>query len=248
MLPLRCATLSLAVACICAGSVRLFAAPGAEFATTEEGIVGTYRRSVPNVDFESAKARDERDKPRVLQRQRELLERALRPGRQAVGSADVWRPQAGAGRRSGAAAQGRDLGPTRADVPRRDSRSRMLFHRVSGRCRTSSTRPAEWCSRSSRSTRSTGRSSASLQRFDVDFDLPDHLLPEFPPPIFLHNRPELGDVSRGEVRLDQQLLRAVQGHPDAGAARRPAAAADAVPAGGVQPDRRPQDRRAAASA
>jgi cytochrome c peroxidase len=38
-----------------------------------------------------------------------------------------------------------------------------------------------------------------LQRFDVDFDLPDAFLPEFPPGIFLSNRPELGDVSRGEV-------------------------------------------------
>jgi cytochrome c peroxidase len=39
----------------------------------------------------------------------------------------------------------------------------------------------------------------SLERFDVDFDLPDHLLPEFPPPLFLTTRPELGDVSRGQL-------------------------------------------------
>jgi cytochrome c peroxidase len=38
-----------------------------------------------------------------------------------------------------------------------------------------------------------------LERFDVAFDLPDHLTPEFPPPIFLTNRPDLGDVSQGEV-------------------------------------------------
>ncbi len=38
-----------------------------------------------------------------------------------------------------------------------------------------------------------------LQRYDVDFDLPDAFLPEFPPAIFLQNRPELGDVSRGEI-------------------------------------------------
>lgn len=38
-----------------------------------------------------------------------------------------------------------------------------------------------------------------LERFDVDFDLPEAFLPEFPPAIFLINRPELGDVSRGEV-------------------------------------------------
>jgi cytochrome c peroxidase len=38
-----------------------------------------------------------------------------------------------------------------------------------------------------------------LERFDVDFDLPEPFLPEFPPAIFLSSRPELGDVSRGEV-------------------------------------------------
>jgi cytochrome c peroxidase len=38
-----------------------------------------------------------------------------------------------------------------------------------------------------------------LRRFDVDFDLPDHLTPEFPAPIFLTTRPDLGDVSRGQV-------------------------------------------------
>jgi cytochrome c peroxidase len=38
-----------------------------------------------------------------------------------------------------------------------------------------------------------------LERFDVDFDIPDAFLPEFPPAIFLSQRPELGDVSRGQV-------------------------------------------------
>jgi hypothetical protein len=38
-----------------------------------------------------------------------------------------------------------------------------------------------------------------LERVDVDFDIPDAFLPEFPPAMFLSNRPELGDVSRGEV-------------------------------------------------
>jgi cytochrome c peroxidase len=37
-----------------------------------------------------------------------------------------------------------------------------------------------------------------LTRFDLDFDLPDHFLPEFPAPIFLTTRPDLGDVSRGK--------------------------------------------------
>jgi len=38
-----------------------------------------------------------------------------------------------------------------------------------------------------------------LARYDVEFDLPEAFLPEFPPAIFLQNRPELGDVSRGQV-------------------------------------------------
>ncbi len=38
-----------------------------------------------------------------------------------------------------------------------------------------------------------------LTRFDLDFDLPEHLLPEFPPPIFLTTRPDLGDVSQGQL-------------------------------------------------
>jgi len=38
-----------------------------------------------------------------------------------------------------------------------------------------------------------------LTRFDLDFDIPDHLLPEFPPPIYLTTRPDLGDVSQGKL-------------------------------------------------
>jgi len=38
-----------------------------------------------------------------------------------------------------------------------------------------------------------------LTRFDLDFDLPDHVLPEFPPAIFLTTRPDLGDVSQGKL-------------------------------------------------
>jgi cytochrome c peroxidase len=56
-----------------------------------------------------------------------------------------------------------------------------------------------------------------LQRYDVDFDLPEEFLPEFPPAIFLQSRPELGDVSRGEVvsinnyyRLFKEIITPVQ--------------------------------------
>jgi len=38
-----------------------------------------------------------------------------------------------------------------------------------------------------------------VERFDLDFDLPEHFLPEFPPALFLTTRPDLGDVSQGKL-------------------------------------------------
>ena len=38
-----------------------------------------------------------------------------------------------------------------------------------------------------------------VERFDMDFDLPDHFLPEFPPAVFLSTRKDLGDVSKGQL-------------------------------------------------
>lgn len=51
----------------------------------------------------------------------------------------------------------------------------------------------------------------NLERFDVAYDLPDHLLPEFPPPIFLTTRPDLGDVSQGELVTTQNYYRLFNG-------------------------------------
>jgi cytochrome c peroxidase len=51
-----------------------------------------------------------------------------------------------------------------------------------------------------------------LQRFDLDFDLPEHLLPAFPPALYLTTRPDLGDVSQGKlVTLDnfQELFQGI---------------------------------------
>ena len=42
----------------------------------------------------------------------------------------------------------------------------------------------------------TGR---DLNRFDLGFDFPEHVLAEFPPAIFLTTRPDLGDVSQGQL-------------------------------------------------
>jgi cytochrome c peroxidase len=42
----------------------------------------------------------------------------------------------------------------------------------------------------------TGR---ALVRYDLDFDIPDQFLPEFPSAIYLTTRPDLGDVSQGKL-------------------------------------------------
>lgn len=50
-----------------------------------------------------------------------------------------------------------------------------------------------------------------LDRFDVAFDLPPRFTPEFPPPIFLTTRPDLGDVSRGELLTIKNYYRLMVG-------------------------------------
>src|SRR5665647_1566255 len=50
-----------------------------------------------------------------------------------------------------------------------------------------------------------------LTRFDVVFDIPDQFLPEFPPPIFLTTRPDLGDVSRGKLVTSQNFFELFDG-------------------------------------
>lgn len=50
-----------------------------------------------------------------------------------------------------------------------------------------------------------------LNRFDLDFDVPEHLLAEFPPPIFLTTRPELGDVSQGQLVTTQNFYELFNG-------------------------------------
>jgi cytochrome c peroxidase len=38
-----------------------------------------------------------------------------------------------------------------------------------------------------------------LERFDLDFDIPEYFLPEYPPPIYLTTHKDMGDVSQGQV-------------------------------------------------
>ena len=80
-----------------------------------------------------------------------------------------------------------------------------------------------------------------LDRFDVQFDIPDAFIPNFPPAIFLQNRPELGDVSRGEVVSINNFHRLVQGYFNSGPARWFALAGNPVSARRIQRHRRPQN-------
>jgi cytochrome c peroxidase len=50
-----------------------------------------------------------------------------------------------------------------------------------------------------------------LERFDLDFDLPEHFLPEFPPAVFLTTRPDLGDVSQGKLITLENFQEIFQG-------------------------------------
>jgi cytochrome c peroxidase len=50
-----------------------------------------------------------------------------------------------------------------------------------------------------------------LRRFDLDFETPDHLVPEFPPPIFLTTRPDLGDVSQGKLLTTENFQEIMAG-------------------------------------
>src|SRR5205823_9503102 len=52
---------------------------------------------------------------------------------------------------------------------------------------------------------------ARLERFDLDFDLPDAFMPEFPPAIFLTTRPDLGDVSQGKMLTVETFQEIFQG-------------------------------------
>src|SRR5687767_592497 len=50
-----------------------------------------------------------------------------------------------------------------------------------------------------------------LERFDMDFDIPEHFLPEFPPAIFLTTRPDLGDVSQGQLVTNRNFYQLFSG-------------------------------------
>src|SRR5205814_9197387 len=52
---------------------------------------------------------------------------------------------------------------------------------------------------------------ARLERFDIDFDLPEQFMAEFPPAIFLTTRPDLGDVSQGKMLTNENFFEIFNG-------------------------------------
>src|SRR5437867_3193674 len=52
---------------------------------------------------------------------------------------------------------------------------------------------------------------ARVERFDIDFDLPEQFLPEFPPALFLTTRPDLGDVSQGKLLTNENFYEIFNG-------------------------------------
>ena len=49
------------------------------------------------------------------------------------------------------------------------------------------------------------------ERFDVEHDIPDAFLPEFPAPVFLTSRPDLGDVSKGQEITNENFYELLDG-------------------------------------
>lgn len=165
-----------------------------------EGVNPIHKTYIPVVtpDFETMKEQDVKAKPQVMKEQQELLERRydlsdkksdvmMSGGRKAV--------QAGVRVKLDDGVTWEQLAEMSAD----DIKEKDMFpkgflplphakHETGGQVI-----PQNQIDEIKR------LESRDLKRFDVDFDLPDHLTPEFPPPIFLSSRPDLGDVSQGKL-------------------------------------------------
>jgi cytochrome c peroxidase len=192
---------------ICSACLLAVSAPAWRIATAEEGVhrpeakpewVSSYFPVVFNTPFEEIMKKDVGEKPAVMTRQKELLEARYdlsdRPsnvmmsgGRKAVQEGvrvklpegTTWENLAGM---SPVEIQAKGLWPGGfLPLPHvKQSTGGQVFP---------GTQIDEIMKLEKR----------SLKRFDVDFDIPEHLLPEFPPPIYLTTHPAMGDVSQGKL-------------------------------------------------
>ena len=161
----------------------------------------TTYRPLPTMPFSQVKAIDEAQKPQVMAAAARAARGALRPRRPArcpgVMMSGGRKPvQDGVRVKLPEGVTWDGLAAMSPDEIRERGPAARRLHAAAAR-QAGDRRPG--LSRASRSTRSRAQEQRDLRRFDVDFDLPDHLTPEFPPPIFLTTHPELGDVSRGQL-------------------------------------------------
>jgi cytochrome c peroxidase len=172
---------------------------GAAQAPQEPPPQGKTYFNVVDQDFAQVRASDQAAKPAVMQRQRTLLaeryDLADRPAQNVMMSGGRKAVQQGVRVKLPAGVTWDGL----AAMPADESRDKNLFpqgflplphvkHATGGMVFPGF-----------EITEITKQESRSLERFDAEFDLPDHLVPEFPPPVFLTTRPELGDVSKGQL-------------------------------------------------
>jgi cytochrome c peroxidase len=158
----------------------------------------TYR-NLPTLPFDTVKANDEAAKPKVMQRQRDLLNQrydlADRPQPGVMMSGGRKPVQGGVRVRLPAGVTWESLATMSAE----EIRAKKLL-------------PAGFLPLPHVKQATGGQvfpeneikeigfqEGRDLRRFDVEFDLPERFQPEFPAPIFLTTHPELGDVSQGQV-------------------------------------------------
>ena len=144
--------------------------------------------------FQAMMAKDKADKAAVMARQKKLLEERydLTPRPDDKVTMSRGKPiQVGP---TAKLPEGMTWEQLAAMSSRRDPRQGTVPQGISAPAPPQARGRAAWSSRRWRSS-----CLPALERFDVDFDLPEHFLPEFPPAIYLTTRPDLGDVSQGKV-------------------------------------------------
>lgn len=179
-------------------SSGLFVAAFAAIAADPLPPTATYR-PLPSVPFSKAKEIDEAQKPAVMRRQRSMLEARYdlsdRPIKGAMMSGGHKQIQDGVRVRL---PEGQSWQSLAEKTPQQIRDENLL---------PDGFKPLPHVKQSASGQvfpefvikEIANQEQRDLRRFDVDFDLPDHLTPEFPPPIFLTTHPYLGDVSRGEL-------------------------------------------------
>ncbi|HEV8004003.1 MAG TPA: cytochrome B6 [Planctomycetaceae bacterium] len=158
----------------------------------------SYMPVVSKETFEQTEQRMKAEKPAVMQRQKDLLAQrydlADRPSADA--KMDRQKPlQEGVRAKLGSGVTWDDLAGMTPDQVKEKDVFPIGFlplphaHHAEGGMLFPETHIKEILKQENR----------DLNRFDLEFDLPDHFVPEFPAAIYLTTRPDLGDVSQGKL-------------------------------------------------